>query len=117
MDERLLYEAKKAALEKSIPFHRFVEEAVEQYIRKGSAEFKTAAERRNGRISGISEKPTPYRVQTSGTSPPGAFSVPLEERWKRALEVIGKYRSGRNDISERHDEFAAEAFAAEEGEE
>jgi hypothetical protein len=32
------------------------------------------------------------------------------EKRKRALEVIGKFRSGEKDISEKHDDYLAEAF-------
>jgi len=33
-----------------------------------------------------------------------------EERKKRALGVVGKFRSGGPDISEQHDEYLAEAY-------
>jgi hypothetical protein len=33
------------------------------------------------------------------------------DRRRRALEAIGGYRSGQTDISERHDEYLAGAFA------
>jgi hypothetical protein len=32
-------------------------------------------------------------------------------RWQRALESIGGFRSGRSDVSERHDEDVADAYA------
>ncbi|MBI4860208.1 MAG: ribbon-helix-helix protein, CopG family [Candidatus Riflebacteria bacterium] len=35
---------------------------------------------------------------------------PREELWDRALEVAGRYRSGRHDLSEKHDEHLAEVF-------
>jgi Arc/MetJ-type ribon-helix-helix transcriptional regulator len=34
----------------------------------------------------------------------------LEARWQRALSVAGKFRSGRSDISENHDEYFVEAI-------
>jgi hypothetical protein len=33
-----------------------------------------------------------------------------EARKKRALEVVGRYRSGLSDISENHDHYLAEAY-------
>ncbi|MBI5198980.1 MAG: ribbon-helix-helix protein, CopG family [Nitrospirae bacterium] len=36
--------------------------------------------------------------------------VDIEERKRRALEVMGKFKSGKKDISERHDEYLVEAF-------
>ena len=32
------------------------------------------------------------------------------ERWRRATAVIGRFHSGRSDISERHDDYLAEDF-------
>jgi hypothetical protein len=34
-----------------------------------------------------------------------------EERWRRALDSVGGFRSDRSDVSERHDEALADAFA------
>jgi hypothetical protein len=34
-----------------------------------------------------------------------------EARWQRALESVGGFRSGRSDVSERHDDDLAEAYA------
>jgi hypothetical protein len=36
--------------------------------------------------------------------------VSSEERIKRALEIVGKFRSGRGDVSQKHDEYLAEAY-------
>jgi hypothetical protein len=36
--------------------------------------------------------------------------VSSEERIRRALEIVGKFRSGRRDVSQKHDEYLAEAF-------
>ena len=33
-----------------------------------------------------------------------------EARWLRALEAVGGFRSGRSDVSERHDDALADAF-------
>ena len=32
-------------------------------------------------------------------------------RWRRALESVGGFRSGRSDVSERHDDDLADAYA------
>lgn len=42
-------------------------------------------------------------IKTSST-------VDIEERKRRALEIMGKFKSGKKDISERHDEYLVEAF-------
>jgi len=121
MEERLLYEAKKAALEKAIPFHRFVEQAVEKYVLEGKS---GPAKTKIFGPAGVSKKASPYRLRTdieniplpetdAATAPISAlpFSVPIEERWKRVQATAGKYHSGRKDISVRHDDFAADSFA------
>ena len=33
-----------------------------------------------------------------------------EELWERASKVAGKYRSGKHDIAQRHDDYLAEDF-------
>jgi hypothetical protein len=33
-----------------------------------------------------------------------------EERHKRALEIVGKFRSGRHDVSRMHDAYLVEAY-------
>jgi metal-responsive CopG/Arc/MetJ family transcriptional regulator len=33
-----------------------------------------------------------------------------EERRKRALEIVGKFRSGKSDVSRKHDAYLTEAF-------
>jgi hypothetical protein len=33
-----------------------------------------------------------------------------EARWQRALDSVGGFRSGRSDVSERHDDALADAF-------
>lgn len=34
----------------------------------------------------------------------------LEEKKQRALEIIGKYRSGQSDISTRHDDYLEDIY-------
>ena len=36
--------------------------------------------------------------------------VSIEERKERAIAAAGRFRSGKKDISARHDEYLAEAF-------
>jgi len=36
--------------------------------------------------------------------------VPIEERKKRAIVAAGRFRSGKKDISAKHDEYLTEAF-------
>jgi len=36
--------------------------------------------------------------------------VDLEERRKRALDIVGRFSSGKRDISREHDNYLAEAF-------
>lgn len=39
-------------------------------------------------------------------------SLDGEERKKRALDIAGRFHSGRSDISEKHDEYMPEAFGS-----
>lgn len=36
--------------------------------------------------------------------------VDTEERQKRAIDVVGRFSSGKRDISRKHDKYLAEAF-------
>ena len=40
----------------------------------------------------------------------GVSGLPWEERIRRAMAVMGKFHSGLNDVSGRHDHYLAEAF-------
>ncbi|MFA5807202.1 MAG: ribbon-helix-helix protein, CopG family [bacterium] len=40
----------------------------------------------------------------------GAAEVPWEERVRRAMAAMGKFRSGLKDVSKRHDHYLAEAY-------
>lgn len=37
--------------------------------------------------------------------------VSRAEQRRRALEIVGQFRSGQTDISERHDEYLVEAYS------
>jgi hypothetical protein len=39
-----------------------------------------------------------------------SIAVDVEERRKRAIDIVGKFRSGKRDVSEKHDEYLADAF-------
>lgn len=41
-----------------------------------------------------------------------ASEVSWKVRQRRALEVVGRFRSGRSDVSQRHDEYLAETFGS-----
>lgn len=40
----------------------------------------------------------------------GVREVPWEERNRRALAVMGKFRSGLKDVAEKHDDYLAEEY-------
>lgn len=40
----------------------------------------------------------------------GDSGVPWEERVRRAMAVMGKFHSGLNDVSRRHDHYLADAY-------
>lgn len=111
LDERLFFEAKKASLEDQISFHRLLEKALEKYL--GERVWGKAAVK-SGRVPRIAEKEAAYQAYGNipGAERPARspFSITPEERWQRALSLSGKFRSGRSDVSSRHDEFAAEAY-------
>lgn len=41
--------------------------------------------------------------------------LPLEQLYERALAVAGRYHGGESDLGRNHDQYLAEAYAAEEG--
>lgn len=116
LEESLLFEAKKASLEDRVSFQQLLEKALEKFLR----ERPRVKARGASRASRIEEKGTAFLPREDVSFPP-APSIPVPpaypscslsfgERWNRALSFSGKYRSGRSDISARHDEFAAEAY-------
>jgi Ribbon-helix-helix protein, copG family len=36
--------------------------------------------------------------------------IDIEERKKKALEIAGRFRSGKHDVSSKHDNYLSEAF-------
>jgi hypothetical protein len=36
--------------------------------------------------------------------------VDPEERYKRAIDIVGKFHSGKHDVSEKHDDYLLDAY-------
>jgi len=49
------------------------------------------------------------RQAVNGVIKSGA-GISVEERRKRAVHIAGRFRSGKHDISEKHDKYLSEAF-------
>jgi hypothetical protein len=120
MEETLLFGAKKAALEKHIPFSRFIELAVEDFLLREKAGRRPLDEiypSLDVCSPEVREKQRDYVPREGGAlqavgALPGStlkFSVDSEERRKRAFALSGKFHSGRPDIAEGHDKYAFEA--------
>jgi len=111
LEERLLFEAKKAAVEDRVPIQSMIEKALEKFLRERST---GAGAGKSSRKDRVSENAAAYQTSANVLEPAppevSPFSITPDERWKRASALSGKYRSGRSDISARHDEFAAEAY-------
>jgi hypothetical protein len=50
------------------------------------------------------------RDAVEGAIRSGAGTV-SEERRKRALEIVGRFRSGKRDVSRKHDDYLTEAWS------
>jgi hypothetical protein len=57
---------------------------------------------------GISAAEVTRRAINSVIQSPSVLDT--TEKRRRALEVVGKFRSGKKDISEKHNDYLAEAF-------
>jgi len=64
---------------------------------------KELAHREGKSVAELTRQAIDYWLQIVG-------SVSVEERHRRALAAVGRFRSGRTDISKRHDEYLAEAY-------
>jgi len=64
---------------------------------------KELAHRENKSVAELTRQAVDYWLQAVGL-------VPMEERRRRAMAVVGRFRSGRSDVSESHDEHLAEAY-------
>ena len=66
---------------------------------------KELAHRENASIAELTRRAIDYWLET-------VDGVSVKERRQRALAVVGRFRSGQSDISERHDDYLAEAYGA-----
>jgi hypothetical protein len=66
---------------------------------------KEIAHRENASVAELTRRAIDQWLQTTGT-------IPASERRRRALAVVGRFRSGQTDVSERHDDYLAEAYRA-----
>lgn len=64
---------------------------------------KALAVRRGTSMAELIRQAVDRLLETSGAVPP-------EERYRRVLDLIGRFHSGRSDISERHDEYLDEVY-------
>ncbi len=61
------------------------------------------AHRENVSIAELTRRALDYWLQSMN-------ALPDAETKRRALAVVGRFRSDRTDISERHDDYLAEAY-------
>jgi hypothetical protein len=66
---------------------------------------KEAAHRENASIAELTRRAIDQWLLTTAAAPAG-------DRRQRALAVVGRFRSGKTDVSERHDDYLAEAYDA-----
>jgi hypothetical protein len=74
-----------------------------QLTKKQFERIKQIAGERNTSVSEVVRQGMDYFLRNSVT-------VSQEERVRRALEIVGRFRSGGRDGSARHDEHLAEAY-------
>ena len=66
---------------------------------------KEMAHRENTSIAELTRRAIDQWLETTN-------AVSMTDRRRRALAVVGSFRSGRSDVSERHDDYLAEAYDA-----
>ena len=64
---------------------------------------KEIARRENASIAELTRRAIDQWLQTTG-------AIPMAERRRRALAVVGSFHSGQTDVSDRHDAYLAEAY-------
>lgn len=74
-----------------------------QLTEEQSQELKELASRENVSMAELIRQAVDYWLQT-------VKPVSRAEQRQRALAIVGQFRSGESDISERHDEYLAEAY-------
>jgi len=66
---------------------------------------KEIAHRENASIAELTRRAIDLWLQTTS-------AISMTERRRRALAVVGRFRSGQSDVSERHDDYLSEAYRA-----
>jgi hypothetical protein len=91
----------------SIATQKRLEEAmIRTQIQLEEAQYRSLKElaaRQGVSIAELVRRAVDNLLETSGV-------ISREERFRRSLTLIGQFRSGKTDISERHDEYLAEAY-------
>jgi len=68
-----------------------------------SLALKDIASQRHVSVEELIQRAVDYWLQTHG-------AISVEERRRRALSVVGKFHSGKSDVSERHDEYLTDSY-------
>jgi len=58
---------------------------------------------RNQSVAGLIRQAVDTMIKSSPLVEP-------EERYKRAMDIVGKFHSGKRDISRKHDEYLLDAY-------
>ncbi|MGE5601768.1 MAG: CopG family transcriptional regulator [Nitrososphaerales archaeon] len=74
-----------------------------QLTNEQARKLKAIAHERNISMAEAAREAIAQWLETAGT-------VPQDERRRRAMAAVGKFHSGKNDISEHHDRYLAEAL-------
>ena len=70
---------------------------------KQAKELKAIARRKQVSMAELIRQGVDAVIAASG-------AIDRDTRKKRAIEAVGKFRSGKNDISDKHDEYLAQAM-------
>lgn len=76
-----------------------------QVTQEQARALREIAHQEKASIAELTRRAIDQWLQTTG-------SVPLTERRRRALAVVGRFRSGQSDVSERHDDYLALTYSA-----
>lgn len=75
-----------------------------QLTERQARELKRMAAREGVSMAEIIRKAVDVKIRE------GSGEVPWEEKVRRALSVMGKFRSGIKDLAENHDKYLAEDY-------
>jgi len=75
-----------------------------QITEKQSKALKGIAARRGVSVAEVVREAVEQKIRSAG------IEVSREERIRRALAAMNRFRSGKRDVSERHDDYLAEAY-------